>query len=57
MKSHYYNLYIKQNMDWNTIIRDFKDQPFLAPVFNLYYRWMDIKRYDHMPFYLYPAAK
>jgi hypothetical protein len=29
----------------------------LSPVLNLYYQFMNIKRYDRFPFYIYPAAK
>ena len=44
-------------MDWTTFVLDVKEQPIMAPVFNLYFRFMNIKRYDHMPFYFYPYAK
>jgi hypothetical protein len=44
-------------MDWSTIVRDFKEQPFMGPMLNLYNRFMSIKRYEHMPFYIYPSAK
>ena len=29
----------------------------MSPVFNLYYQFMNIKRYDHFPFYIYPRAR
>lgn len=29
----------------------------MSPVFNLYYQFMSIKRYDRFPFYIYPRAK
>ena len=38
-------------------MRDFEHQPLLNPLFNLYYRFMSIRRYDHMPFYFYPHAQ
>jgi len=44
-------------MDWQTLVRDFSEQPFFAPILGVYYNFMDIKRYDHMPFYIYPRAK
>ena len=28
-----------------------------SPILGLYYKFMSIKRYEHMPFYFYPAAK
>jgi hypothetical protein len=44
-------------VDWTSFWRDFQEQPLLTPLFNLYYQFMEIKRYDHMPFYFYPYAK
>ena len=44
-------------MDWNTFYRDLKEQPFITPLLEIYYKFMGIRRYEHMPFYLYPAAK
>jgi hypothetical protein len=44
-------------MDWQSFWRDFKEQPLLTPMFNLYYQFMNIKRYEHMPFYIYPASR
>ena len=44
-------------MDWETIWRNFTEMPLLTPVLNLYYRFMDIKRHDRFPFYIYPQAK
>jgi hypothetical protein len=44
-------------MDWQSLIRDFSEQPAFGPLLGLYYNFMDIKRYDHMPFYIYPRAK
>lgn len=37
--------------------RDFSNQPAAGPLLGLYYNFMNIKRYDHMPFYIYPSAK
>ena len=44
-------------MDWQKYWRDFSEQPFAGPLLGLYYKFMDIKRYEHMPFYIYPSAK
>ena len=33
------------------------EQPLAAPLLGLYYNFMNIKRYEHMPFYIYPSAK
>ena len=44
-------------MDWQTIVRDFSEQPFFTPILGIYYKFMDIKRYDHMPFYIYPQSR
>ena len=44
-------------MDWETIWRDFSEQPLFSPVFNLWHQFFSIHRYPHMPFYIYPAAK
>ncbi len=43
--------------DWEALYRDFEQQPIISPVLGLYYKFMNIKRYDHMPFYFYPAAQ
>jgi hypothetical protein len=44
-------------MDWQSIIRDVGEQPLAAPLLGLYYNFMNIKRYEHMPFYIYPASR
>ena len=44
-------------MDWTSLSRDIKEQPLAAPLIGLYYNFMNIKRYDHFPFYIYPRAK
>ncbi len=44
-------------MDWHSLWRDFSEQPLASPLLGLYYNFMDIKRYEHMPFYIYPSAK
>jgi len=45
--------------DWSveTLWRDFQNRPLLYPLFRIYGSFMDIKRYEHMPYYLYPRAK
>ena len=37
--------------------REYQEGALLSPIFKLYGHFMDIKRYEHMPFYFYPAAK
>ena len=44
-------------MDWNSLVRDLTEQPLATPLIGLYYNFMNIKRYEHMPFYIYPSAK
>lgn len=44
-------------MDWQSLWRDFQEQPLFTPVFNLFYQFMEIKRGDRFPFYIYPQAK
>ena len=41
-------------MDWYSVCRDLSEQPLAAPLLGLYNNFMNIKRYDHMPFYIYP---
>ena len=38
-------------------MRDLKEQPLASPLIGIYYQFMNIKRYEHMPFYIYPQAK
>lgn len=42
--------------DLETLRRDLQERPFLFPVFNLYNNFMNIRRYDHFPFYIYPSG-
>ena len=44
-------------MDWNSIVRDLSEQPASSALLGIYYSFMNIKRYEHMPFYIYPSAK
>lgn len=44
-------------MDWQAVYRDLSEQPLSGAVLGLYYHFMNIKRYEHMPFYIYPSAK
>lgn len=44
-------------MDWQSLYRDFCEQPVSGALLGMYYRFMNIKRYEHMPFYIYPSAK
>ena len=42
--------------DWDPLWRDFMDKPLLWPLFRIYNDFMNIKRYEHMPFYFYPTG-
>jgi hypothetical protein len=44
-------------MDWKSIVNDLCEQPASSALLGLYYNFMNIKRYEHMPFYIYPSAK
>ena len=43
-------------LDWNTLWRDACERPLAYPLLNLYNQFMNIRRYEHMPFYFYPAG-
>ena len=43
--------------DWDTFTRDACERPLAAPLFSLYSSFMNIKRYDHAPYYIYPYAQ
>ncbi len=36
--------------------RDFQERPLGFPLLRLYNQFMNIKRYDHMPYYIYPSG-
>ena len=36
--------------------RDFQERPLGFPLLRLYNQFMNIKRYDHMPYYFYPSG-
>jgi len=42
--------------DFANLARDLQERPLLFPVFNLYNNFMNIQRYDHFPFYIYPQG-
>jgi len=42
---------------FETLYRDFQHRPVLYPLLKAYSSFMDIKRYDKMPFYIAPAAE
>ena len=42
--------------DWETIIRDVQERPLAYPLFRAYSWFMEIKRYDKFPFYVYPGS-
>lgn len=41
---------------WETISRDFMNRPLFYPLLRIYGAFMNIERYDHMPFYFYPSG-
>jgi hypothetical protein len=43
--------------DMQTFWRDFQERPIMAPFLGLYMGFLDIRRYEHMPFYFYPWGK
>ena len=36
--------------------RDFQERPLGYPILKIYDNFMNIKRYEHMPFYFYPGG-
>ena len=42
---------------WETLSRDLQHRPIAYPLLKAYSSFMDIKRYDKMPFYAAPAAE
>jgi len=42
---------------WETLTRDFQHRPISYPLLKAYSSFMDIRRYDKMPFYAAPAAE
>ena len=42
--------------DWTSFLRDLQERPLLYPLFRAGNAFMEIKRYDHMPFYFYPRG-
>lgn len=44
-------------IDWTTFWRDCQERPVLYPVLSLYNNFLNIKRYEHMPFYFYPQGQ
>ena len=44
-------------MDWQSLWRDFQEQPLFYPLLVTWEKFMSIKRYDKFPFYIYPGAK
>jgi len=43
--------------DFETWWRDFQERPLAYPLLALYMKFMDIRRYEHMPFYFYPYGQ
>ena len=42
--------------DFQNLWRDVQERPVLFPLFNVYNKFMSIRRYDHFPFYIYPKG-
>ena len=43
--------------DLETWWRDFQERPVLFPLLASYMKFMNIRRYEHMPFYFYPQGQ
>ena len=43
--------------DWTSLVRDLQERPLLYPLLRLPNAFLEIKRYDHMPFYFYPQGQ
>lgn len=43
--------------DWSSFTRDLQERSIFYPIHAAYGKFMDIKRYDHFPFYIYPQGK
>lgn len=43
--------------DLSTMWRDFQERPLAFQGLYLYMRFLNIQRYEHMPFYFYPAGQ
>jgi hypothetical protein len=42
--------------DWQHYWRDLQERPLFYPLFKVYSSFMNIKRYEHMPYYFYPSG-
>ena len=47
---------MSSNWDWETLYRDFWNRPLLTPFLASYSQFMNIRRYDRMPFYFAPVG-
>jgi hypothetical protein len=43
--------------DFTSLARDWQERPLLYPAFAVYNAFMGIRRYEHMPFYIYPSGQ
>ena len=43
--------------DFTTALRDLQEKPLMFPLLSSYMNVMNIKRYEHMPFYFYPSGQ
>ena len=44
-------------IDWEAFIRDVQELPLNYPLLRAYSAFMNIRRYDKFPFYIYPGSK
>ena len=42
--------------DLQTLLREFQERPLAYPLLSLYAKFMNIRRYDQFPFYIYPQG-
>ena len=57
INTHYGNPDDNNYWSWETISRDLQHRPIGYPLLKAYSSFMDIKRYDKMPFYAAPVAE
>lgn len=44
-------------LDFTSMWRDFQERPITYPLLSLYMKFLNIQRYEHMPFYFYPYGQ
>lgn len=48
---------MSESWDWQTLYRDFWNRPLGYPLLTIYTQFMNIRRYDKMPFYIAPVGE